>query len=63
MKIKVPIILPNLVTSLLSFFVLLQKPKTRTKFLASWWSVAKNISIYLQLGRAQLQRHEEVNKR
>ena len=39
MKIIVTIISPSLVTSSLSsLFVFLQKPKTRIKFSASWWS-------------------------
>ena len=60
----ITVIPTNLVTiSLLSLRFPFVEAKTRTKFLASWWSVAKNISICLQLGRAQLQRHEEVNKR
>ena len=52
MKIIVPIIPTNLVTNmLLSFFVLLQKPKTIIKFSASCWSDNEKYFCFLFIAR------------
>ena len=64
MKIIVSVIPTVLVTnSLCPIFVLLQKPKTRIKFSASWWSDNKKQFCFLFIvSHALLQRYAEFSR-
>ena len=64
MKITVLTISADLVTnSLLSFFVPSYKPKTRIRFIASWWSGKEKFFCFLFIvSRDLLQSHVEFNR-